>query len=205
MTRGRDDAVSAGAAAAARPPDRRRGEALRELPCLHPEAQRRLETEGLRDTVVGRLCTERHDPHRSPVARRHDGRVEGCPRDLEHDGIGVPERTRDAIGFCERAALDRHGERGCRHHCHDRDALGLQALRQVAAVRLVDGDQNPHGVAPDVGTTERADSSAIAARVAATSDRGMTISRAAEPPPIIESSRVTETTVASATRMRGTS
>ena len=67
----------------------------------------------------------------------------------------------------------------------------------------VDRDEDSHDPAPAVGTTESADASAIAASVAATSARGMTSSTADAPPPIMESSRATETTVASATRMRG--
>src|SRR5688572_3412420 len=72
-------------------------------------------------------------------------------------------------------------------------------------VPAVDRDQDLHVPEPDVGTIDSAASSAIAARVAATSDRGMTSSSEAAPPPIMESSRRTDTTVASATRMRGTS
>ncbi len=96
-------------------------------------------------------------------------------------------------------------EGGCRDHRHDRDAVLRQLVRECAAVRFVHRNEDSHGAAPAVGTTDSADSSAMAARVAATSARGMTTSSAAEPPPIIESSRVTETTVASATRIRGTS
>src|SRR5690606_5226672 len=76
---------------------------------------------------------------------------------------------------------------------------------QGAPARAVDGDDDPHQPPPGVGTTDSRAPSATAARVAATSARSMTSSSAVPAVPIIESSRVTVTTVAEATGMRGVS
>jgi hypothetical protein len=192
--------------------DGRRTQPLGELPGADPQRERRLQTEHRGDPLVAGPVGERNDADGASVARGHDGCAHRRARRLQHDGVGLRERGRDVlrssdapVAVIDRVVGYRDDERGCRHHRDHDETLGLEALRQIAAVRLVDRDDHPHCDAPEAGTTDSADWSAIAASVAATSDLGITISRAAEPPPIIESSRVTDTTVASATRMRGAS
>ena len=86
-------------------------------------------------------------------------------RGLEHHRVRVGERARDVVRSADApvvvepgvVAVDRGGDGGCRNHGDHGDPLALQPSGEIAAVRLVDRDDDPHWDAPDVGTTERAD------------------------------------------------
>ncbi len=156
------------------------------------------------DTLPRRVVDQRHDPCARAVAEGDDGRRHRRAGHRDDQGVGVGERPQQRLGVGAQHPIGRSegGGRGGDHRDHV-DAFAAQSLDEEPCV--VHGDDDLHEPAPIVGTTERADSSDIAASVAGTSALGMTSSRAAAPPPIIESSRVTDTTVASATRMRGSS
>lgn len=187
---------------------RRRGGAGRErfgdVPGLDGVRERRLEAAGRCDALSCAVVDERQHPRARTVAQCDHGRRHRGAGHVDHECIGVGESPQHRLGL---GAQHPVGRQECGSGCRDlRDHVDpLTSQARDEGVGLVDRDDDPHEPAPVVGTIDRAEPSAMAARVADTSVRGITSSSAAAPPPIIDSSRVTDTTVASATRMRGSS
>ena len=153
--------------------------------------------------ALGVARHERDDPHARTVAHADGGGGQG----RRGRPAARPSRRRRARAGCARPRVraPRPRRRPRERMPGSSSTTAIPSRSSPSASALPCGSSTATRIviapAPAVGTTESADSSAMAPSTAATSARGMTTSRDAAPPPIIESSRVTETTVASATRM----
>jgi hypothetical protein len=166
------------------------------------------DAEHLGESAIGRAAADRDDAHSEAVAHGDQLRSQRVSAGVDGEDVGGGERAEQ---FRRGAARDGVGG-GIRRsiRCHDEKNLGIVVAETVhddGGVQPVGRQHHAHAhePAPPLGTIDRLDPSAIAARVAATSARSITISTATAVAPIIDRSRSTDATVAEPTRMRGVS
>ena len=166
----------------------------------------------------GGTVAQGSDAHAEPIADGDEIGGQRIPSAVDDEHVGAGKGSEHFGCLATRERIDGRGSGGRpvddrRDHCP-----GIpQQIGELKAVGTAqrDDDRRPgvpggpgvdtHRPAAAVGTIDRLDPPAIAARVSGTSERPITTSTAGPADPIIDWSLVTETTVAVGTRMRGVS